>query len=255
MCVIIYSPIGEELPKMSYLDECLLNNPDGTGFMVKTGNRIYFEKGILSNDILVSRIMDVTNYHPDQYDVGIHFRVATHGSVDAGACHPHEIGRKERVLRKKNGYGDRLLMHNGIIHQMPSHTLLSDTQIFIRKNFGRFTSLKTTIKLLKKTSGRFLFFSRDGVYHQGLDYIRDGVLYSNSSFEPYSYFDMSKMDKPKCPCYYNDKWCEICDERDYCMAYYDYENFEDGKYDLSDYDYSEQMLDHWENEKLGTFEY
>ena len=242
MCVIIYSPVGTELPKMSYLDECLLNNPDGTGFMVKTGNRIYFEKGILSNDILVSRIMDVTNYHPDQYDVGIHYRIATHGSVDNGACHPHEIGRKERVLRKENGYGDRLLMHNGIIHQMPGHSLLSDTQIFIRKNFGRFVSLKTTIKLLKTTSGRFLFFSRDGVFCKGLDYIRDGVLYSNSSFE-----HMSELDKPKCPCYYGDKWCDICEERDYCSAFYDV--FEDGKYDLSDYaevDYSDQMVDQWE---------
>ena len=90
------------------------------------------------------------------------------------------------------------MVHNGIIqkHIPEPKSVLNDTQTFI-KNFvhgmyqanNQFLALESNLKALGEEAGsKLCFIDKDGMYVIG-QFIeeKDGILYSNSSYENYTY--------------------------------------------------------------------
>ena len=90
------------------------------------------------------------------------------------------------------------MVHNGIIqkHIPEPKSVLNDTQTFI-KNFvhgmyqanNQFLALESNLKALGEEAGsKLCFIDKDGMYVIG-QFIeeKDGILYSNSSYENYNY--------------------------------------------------------------------
>lgn len=98
MCIIIYKPSGVKMPSERLLDMCQRLNPHGSGFVSSTG--LYY-KG-LNYQLFKNRLSEVTA----KDELIIHFRLATHGSVKRGNCHPFKSM-------------DVYFAHNGILSILP----------------------------------------------------------------------------------------------------------------------------------------
>lgn len=84
MCVICFVPKGHDLPSRSDLFAMHCANPHGMGFASKSLSY----KGMDFNTFY-NRLQ----YVPKDEDIIIHFRFATHGSINAANCHPFKRGR------------------------------------------------------------------------------------------------------------------------------------------------------------------
>ena len=211
MCIICYKPQNVEMVDMKYLENCELFNKDGAGFMVKLGNQVVIKKGFFDVPTLYDEIFKTCNEHPEKYDIGVHFRFATHGVIDRGNCHPFSISKRASKLRNIEVTTNYALMHNGIITGMPKEKILSDTQVFIRNNYEMLQS--NPAKILNKTDGKFLYFSSRNIIKKGLTEDM-GWYWSNDGYQDFTgkYYNHSFGGKS----YYK----EYYDEYDY------YDNFD-----------------------------
>ncbi len=98
MCLIIHRPSNVTIPQDWY-SNAMIHNPDGWGIMASTGTRLQISRGMTQKGF--SRA--VKRY--DDQEIFIHFRNATHGTVDIGNCHPFSIVNDQYAV-----------MHNGVIN-------------------------------------------------------------------------------------------------------------------------------------------
>jgi glutamine amidotransferase len=102
---------------MDHLEQCVINNPDGAGYAIATiDGKLITNKGVLSWDILDEYVATVKNLGEKVTASAFHARIATHGSVCDGNCHPFKIG---------NG----AMMHNGII-SIKTDGIRTDSETF-----------------------------------------------------------------------------------------------------------------------------
>lgn len=119
MCIAIYKPANTVIDRET-LHRCYLKNRDGCGFAYFTNQ----------GDLRIIKAMDFKSFYED-YELHsvinsdrpflIHFRIATHGTVDLYNCHPFQID------------DSHVMIHNGIIHNIRKcpDKLRSDTQMFV----------------------------------------------------------------------------------------------------------------------------
>lgn len=117
MCIAIHKPAGIVLDRAIY-QSCFDANPDGAGFAAVTPSGLIIRKGYFELDALLSDMEP----HKDQ-NLLVHFRIATHGTVDAFNCHPWPIDTP-------SGRGFAVI-HNGIIRSCGSSKEKSDTGHFV----------------------------------------------------------------------------------------------------------------------------
>ena len=96
-----HSPIRARSIPADHVANALSANPDGWGIMFAQGGRIVTSRGLRAKSLrkAIARIGDTP--------CTIHFRYATHGTIDTDNCHPFEI------------CGRFAVMHNGIIDTVP----------------------------------------------------------------------------------------------------------------------------------------
>ena len=132
MCVAVYKPAGVPAPSMDTLKSCWLHNPDGAGIGYTTANgKFAIVKGFMkwkNFEKKVESLGDLTNAQ-----VFYHFRIATHGSIRPGNCHPFPISTSLKQLQATSGVYDRVLMHNGILPITPVLKDTSDSQELARR--------------------------------------------------------------------------------------------------------------------------
>jgi len=120
MCIAIYQSPGCRLPK-EQLVQSWNNNPDGAGFTYFNENgELVIEKDMTLDGILYKYERAVDRYA--QYSpFAVHFRIATHGSVNIDNCHPFQVSE------------DTTLIHNGIIPVVfdSKKDPRSDTRVFV----------------------------------------------------------------------------------------------------------------------------
>lgn len=193
MCIICFKSANTKMPDIDLLLNCQDNNPDGDGFMLRKNGKVITRKGYFDTYRMVDEIYEICDNAPENYDIGIHYRWATHGNTDRGNCHPFVISRRKSMLREIESVTSHAMMHNGVISNMKPDSILSDTMVFIRKN-AEILKLKPE-KILNKTEGKFLYFSGNRVYHKGLILDKDnGCMWSNNGYT-YSSFDYYKPGK------------------------------------------------------------
>jgi predicted glutamine amidotransferase len=114
MCIAILKPEGKILSK-AVLQNCYQSNRDGAGFAYYNPeiNEVCIQKGFFNFDFFYEEFSKF-----QQYKCLVHFRVATHRSVNGLNCHPWRVN------------DDLVFIHNGTISGMNANSDLSDTGNF-----------------------------------------------------------------------------------------------------------------------------
>ncbi len=194
MCIIVCKPQGVEMPSIDTLQNCFTNNPDGAGFMWADGKRVHISKGFFTFD----DFFDAVAMIPDDMAIVMHFRIATHGGISEGTCHPFPVtdNMDKMILTECD---DRICVaHNGVISGMDDGKGVSDTMAFIRDYLAPLRRLcpdmlhsSDALAIAGKVAGsKLAFMDNSGeVVTCGEFMEKDGVLYSNTSFlkRTYSY--------------------------------------------------------------------
>jgi len=186
MCIIIYKDYGVSLPDDKVLKTCLETHKNGFGAMWRVGNKVRIIKGLFD----LPTIKKVLSHIPVESEAAFHFRLATHGNVSAGNCHPFPLTSRNDALTKIVGDFDSALMHNGIIYNFGGkNDSLSDTMNFV-KHVERTTKRRYNFErmkpLFKGSYGKFVVFLPEVTQFFG-DFVEEKKLkYSNTTYRDFN---------------------------------------------------------------------
>lgn len=203
MCVAIYKPAGKVLTD-DVLKDCHETNSDGSGFAcIDSDGKLFIFKTMDYQEFLV-KYKEYTERLPDSPFI-IHFRIATHGTVNTFNCHPFIIN------------DDLVFVHNGIIRDVPAcpDKLKSDTQIFNEmilqqlptgweKNDGLVFLIEkfifgSKLIVLNRSGDVTIFNEKVGTWH-------DGCWFSNMLWQPIKHSTYYTWGGA----FENKKWCWEC---------------------------------------------
>lgn len=182
MCLLIAKKPGQTIPT-EHLECGFDQNSDGAGFSYVTrSGKVVVVKGFMkfADFLKAYRSINVRSAHI------VHFRWATHGTVNKDNCHPF-------ILPHNIAMG-----HNGIISGVKSTQEISDTRAFV--NDFLTPDIMTNPDVLHRTFYRELveefiggsklaFINGDNqtiIYNERLGEWHNGVWYSNADFRSYA---------------------------------------------------------------------
>lgn len=191
MCIIAAKPKGIAMPDRETIRNMWCNNPDGAGIMYAQNGKVCIDKGHMKlKDFLAA--LDRIEKSTDLTNTGVvmHFRIATHGGVNAENTHPFPITDCVGKLKKPKQTVPLGVAHNGIINVIPRKGI-SDTMEYIAgqlaplaravPNFYRNPDLLTMIK--NATESKLAFLNGKGeIVTVGIFNEEDGISYSNYSY-------------------------------------------------------------------------
>lgn len=187
MCIIAYKKPGISLPDKGTLAACFDSNPDGAGLLIRRpdAKQVEIHKGFMTFDDFFNFVSSAVA----PADLAVyHFRIATSGGINPGACHPFPVSSKVPELKAldiRSRYG---FAHNGILGQ-GAHGL-SDTMLYIKDSLAPCLSPCPPLASLRDQVAADTHGSRcilvDGETGETIltgDWIEDkGLLFSNSSY-------------------------------------------------------------------------
>ena len=190
MCVIVYKPKGVAMPPLETLRACWEHNPDGAGLMFPAGGRVRWKKGCMEWEAFERALRPVAELRDSrELPVALHFRIATHGGVKPGCCHPFPVCKDYGRMREAEGSCGVGFMHNGTLAGLETRAGVSDSMAFaagvlspLRAMCGDLVSDGRAARLLAASTqgSRFLLMDgAGGVAVFGRWFAEDGVLYSN----------------------------------------------------------------------------
>lgn len=194
MCILIHKPKNVPFPNSDTLENCFVSNPDGAGFgWIDTKRVSHIRKGYMNFDEFIS-VIDSYKEKLQKYDVILHFRFATKGSVSTGNCHPFPMSSNIQKLKATTlNSALPIIAHNGIISEfsnIKSKNDLSDTMLFIKRLST--TNERRQYKILN--GGKFAILYPNGSVKRFGEFIEDGgIYYSNDTYQytyDYSYDDV-----------------------------------------------------------------
>lgn len=184
MCIAIYKAPEKVISKET-LKECFDSNKDGCGFAyINTDylgvKRIKVYKSMSFNSFY-HKYERAVRLNPESPFL-IHFRIATHGTVDKFNCHPFFINH------------NTVFIHNGIISGVTKDKEKSDTQMFNEEFLQHIdATLLTKDGPVKRLIEKFVVGSKlvimnvEGdvqIYNESSGNWQDGCWYSNFSWRP-----------------------------------------------------------------------
>lgn len=192
MCIIVAKEIGIEMPSMETLERCFQANPDGAGFMWADGKMVHIRKGFMEYEDFVDAL-DSEIPEAERRDTAIvmHFRIATHGKVQPGCCHPFPLTDDKKQMAATSTKSRFGVAHNGIIHGRMTNDNWSDSMDFIAyvmtplmKMNPSFMFNDHALDLLEGAcDSKLAIMENSGeIATVGKFYEDDGVLYSNTSY-------------------------------------------------------------------------
>ncbi len=196
MCIIAIKDKGINLPEESILETMFKHNSDGAGFMYAKDGQVHIKKGFMTYKAFkkaIDKIEDIKDM-----PLVMHFRIATSGGIDCGACHPFPISNKRKTLRKTDFVTDIGVVHNGVI-PISAPDNMSDTMQYISKKLyfyqkiqPNFYNQRTFMKRIEKEiKSKMVFLTGSGEIYRIGDFIEDkGIIYSNHSYESYTVFPL-----------------------------------------------------------------
>ena len=157
------------------------NNKDGSGIAFTINNQLYYVKGIFDVNTFIETVRKYEKLCDN--NMLIHCRISTGGNIDKANCHPHVINNT------------CVMIHNGIIHDLPIEKDNSDTVIYCRDILSKFSTddlmhNKALHRLIIKDIGsynKFVFLNNLGEYtilNEKCGVWDNGVWYSNTSYKP-----------------------------------------------------------------------
>ena len=193
MCIISIKLDTARKWTFTEIADMMEKNPDGAGFMYfdKLAKNVKIEKGFFSPNKAFNYLKKL----PDDVPIIFHARIATHGKVSQGNCHPFPLYTCDEskyidesdILKPRQNVSVGLA-HNGILKVTPRGNL-SDTGTFceyINHHFD-IAQLPYLVDILQGSdilnSSRLAILDSNGkVYKLGTWYEHDGLFYSNYSY-------------------------------------------------------------------------
>lgn len=192
MCIIVAKPMNVKMPDRETLRECFLSNPDGAGFMYANGKSVRIMKGFMTFDRFIEALeREIPEAEQDATAVVMHFRIATHGKVQASCCHPFPVTDDKKLMKATIYEGRYGIAHNGVIQHMKTNDDWSDTMDFIARIVAPVMKMNpnwmfddVALDLIEDLCGsRLAILNNAGELSTVGQFIEDeGVLYSNSSY-------------------------------------------------------------------------
>lgn len=198
MCIIVYKPIGVEMPSRFYIENCFENNPDGAGMMYPINGKVRIVKGFMTMSATLAAVdalrseIDVKNT-----PVVMHFRIGTHGGMTAEQCHPFPVSENATILCKPRINCPVGVAHNGIIYGMENDAKLSDTMLYIRDYLSLiarmcpdYVSNDAALQLIaNQIDSKMILLDGNGKVGIIGDFQTDkgGVMYSNGTYQYVTY--------------------------------------------------------------------
>lgn len=275
MCIIMVKEKGVEFPEKKVFENMWENNPHGAGIAVAINGMVHIEKGFLSKKAFIDALEQMRGY---EKNIGLilHFRIATHGGINAECTHPFPITRDVSALQSLQVKTNLAVAHNGIINIPTPRDKVSDTMEYISnvlatmgdKNPEFFKNKKTLKRIEKGINGsRMAFLDANGdIYRVGKWEEEKGIYYSNWTYEDWGMYDYSNIYsslQSKCP----EKRFTLssgypADENgDYILEALDYPLLLDANNKLYEYDETYDMAFSYhgkvylfEGDKLGKFD-
>ena len=193
MCVIVYKPAGQPMPGMSTLSACWAANRDGAGFMRPEGGSVRIRKGFMEWDDFAETLeAEIASCDAEALPFALHFRIATHGAVKPGCCHPFPVCCSASQMRRIEQTAAIGFMHNGVLTGLPTSDAVSDSMSFAKRVLSPLDRLSGDLlgdADMRKVIGastqgsRFLLMDGTGdVRIFGRWIADDGVMFSNDNW-------------------------------------------------------------------------
>ena len=197
MCIIAIKKKNVPLPDENIFETMFKNNSDGAGFMYNSKGRVIIQKGYMTYEHFKNGLNRLKG-SIDVYHTAIvfHFRIATHGSVCKGLCHPFPLSNKIPVLKHEYSSCKLGIAHNGIISSVKPRKGISDTMEYIASRLTKiekecpefYKNKKKRKAILAEIDSKMAFLDGKGDVYTVGNFIDDkGILYSNESNKEISY--------------------------------------------------------------------
>lgn len=205
MCVIVYKPSDVKVISKNILQQCWDRNDDGAGFAYKTAERDESgqpiwraQKGFMKWKEFWKAFNEHQFTKKDTYVC--HFRIKTHGFVDAGNTHPFQVADNYTAMRQLDYTTTDLVFHNGTCGQGEDveeggvKIEASDTMKFVKEFVYPLSKYidgdgaidKILTHLFCDTRDRWLYIHGEREWMYGDFKEEDGVYYSNLLWKTYS---------------------------------------------------------------------
>jgi hypothetical protein len=189
MCIAIVKNHDVPFPTLEEMSNCWDNNPDGFGFAIRKNGKVEIHKGYMKKTEMLSAYETLCKKYQN-YDVLLHFRIATHGGVNPQNTHPFPIVDSKKSMGKTKMVCDKCLIHNGVLPIEPRSKNISDTaELALRLGEAGITNVEA-VRLLDGLVGtnKIALMNGVGIVTLG-DWIeKDGILFSNRTYSyPASY--------------------------------------------------------------------
>lgn len=204
MCVIIYKP-KETTLLLKTVEDAWEQNPDGAGFAARVGKhgRWMIRKGFMKLGDFKDAVM---GYQFNE--MILHFRIATHGSVNPENTHPFYNERGESSV----------LFHNGILSEFGNRTNLSDSKDFFDRVVSKLedeAAFHVLNMAASTNSSKFAFIGHSGKVYLSGDWSKhEGLEVSNLNFCGYKSFAPSRVLYGRGGCYRGPGWSGFEDFED-----------------------------------------
>ena len=176
MCLAVLKPEGKSIPKAHIVNSWENGNSHGAGFAVAVKGTLIVDKGFST----VEELWDAfARYNTGKYRAMVHLRFATHGPRGADGCHPFLLP------------DGAALIHNGIIPGSKAGE--HDTASYIRRVLSKLPATWYKSKVYCDLVGAHIGEhnklvildggGRGSVINAKSGVRRDGIWYSNTSFE------------------------------------------------------------------------
>ena len=192
MCVIVYKPAGCSMPSATTLKSCWDANPDGAGLMYPLDGSVKIRKGFMEWDAFADALAaEAAGADLDALPVALHFRIATHGAVKPGCCHPFPVCGSAAAMRVTEQDVAVGFMHNGVLGGLPTTEAVSDSMAFAKRVLSPLERMSgdllgkdaTRIVGASTQGSRFLLMDGAGeVRTFGRWVAEDGIMFSNDNF-------------------------------------------------------------------------
>ena len=207
MCIAILKTKDGNITDEQLLN-CFDNNPDGAGIAYTKDNKIFIVKGIFDAKQFVEE------YHKAVAEADgamlVHCRIGTSGFKDYTNCHPHVVS------------DECVMIHNGILSiDVPKDSKVSDTVLYVEqylkplpKDFMLNDGIMSLITDHIGAGNKFVFLNNRGdfsIANEKAGHWKNGVWFSNYSYEAYSFYTKGYKGKSKAYSPYTSYW----DEDDY----------------------------------------
>ena len=191
MCIIVYKPEGSPMPPADTLRRCFEENPDGAGLMWPENGRVMLRKGFMDWGALSHAISNELPRDARELPVALHFRIATHGRVKPGCCHPFAVCKDYKTMRAQSVSAAVGFMHNGTLAGLETSQDVSDSMAYARNVLAPLKEMRGDLsgaaqrRIVEATSqgSRFLLMTGGArVLTFGRWMTDGGCLFSNESF-------------------------------------------------------------------------